>query len=140
RDAYHAVAEERVREESTRQAAHGGAPLLHADGGKVQVKAGGGQPVVPAPPPVPVQGRVEQPGVVAQQEVVPAPAPAPVPATAREEAPFRLQLKAERLQVRKQAEEAGRVRVGKQVVEHTETVTVPVREERVIIERTPVGG
>ena len=51
-----------------------------------------------------------------------------------------LQLREERLRVEKQPEEAGAVRLGKQVTEHTETVNVPVREERVVIERTPGSG
>lgn len=52
----------------------------------------------------------------------------------------RLQLMEERLQVNKNQFEAGRVRLGKHIVERTETVNVPVREERVVIERTPGSG
>ena len=52
----------------------------------------------------------------------------------------RLQLLEERLRAVKQQEQAGAVRLGKRIVERQETVTVPVREERVIIERTPVEG
>ena len=52
----------------------------------------------------------------------------------------RIQLREERLSVQKEQEEAGEVRLGKRVVEHEETLNVPVREERVVIERTPVQG
>ena len=52
----------------------------------------------------------------------------------------RLQLMEERLKVNKQREQAGTVRLGKRITEHTETVNVPVREERVVIERTPGSG
>jgi len=52
----------------------------------------------------------------------------------------RLQLMEERLRAVTQQEQAGTVRLGKRIVEQQETVTVPVREERVIIERTPVEG
>jgi uncharacterized protein (TIGR02271 family) len=52
----------------------------------------------------------------------------------------RLQLMEERLRVNKQQEAAGTVRLGKRITEHTETVNVPVREERVVIERTPGSG
>jgi uncharacterized protein (TIGR02271 family) len=37
-------------------------------------------------------------------------------------------------------EEEGRVRIHKEVVEEQETVTVPVRRERVIVERVPASG
>ena len=52
----------------------------------------------------------------------------------------RLQLLEERLRAVTQAEQAGAVRLGKRLVERQETLTVPVREERVVIERTPVSG
>lgn len=52
----------------------------------------------------------------------------------------RLQLLEERLRVSKEAHQAGAVRLGKRITEHTETVHVPVREERVIIERQPGSG
>jgi uncharacterized protein (TIGR02271 family) len=54
--------------------------------------------------------------------------------------PGRLQLREERLRVSKEQEQAGEVRLGTRVVEHQETVNVPVREERVVIERTSVTG
>ena len=52
----------------------------------------------------------------------------------------RLQLLEERLRVEKEREQAGVVRLGKRITERTETVTVPVREEHVVIERRPVTG
>ena len=52
----------------------------------------------------------------------------------------RLQLLEERLRAVTQQEQAGVVRLGKRIVERQETVYVPVREERVVIERTPVAG
>ena len=51
----------------------------------------------------------------------------------------RLQLLEERLIANKERYQAGTVRLGKRVTERTETVNVPVREERVIIERRPVA-
>lgn len=42
--------------------------------------------------------------------------------------------------MQKQQEQAGEVTIGKRVTEHTETVNVPLREERVIIERTAGSG
>jgi uncharacterized protein (TIGR02271 family) len=50
-----------------------------------------------------------------------------------------LQLREERLRVGKEREQAGEVRLGKQVVERTETAEVPLREERVVIERRAVN-
>jgi uncharacterized protein (TIGR02271 family) len=51
----------------------------------------------------------------------------------------RLQLMEEHLRAGKERYQAGAVRLGKRIVMHTETVNVPVREERVIIERTLVS-
>jgi uncharacterized protein (TIGR02271 family) len=52
----------------------------------------------------------------------------------------RLQLLEERLRVDTERYQAGTVRVGTRVTERTETAQVPVREERVVIERHPVEG
>jgi uncharacterized protein (TIGR02271 family) len=52
---------------------------------------------------------------------------------------YRLQLREERLRVLKEREQSGTVHLGKRVVERTETVNVPLREERVVIERYPVN-
>jgi uncharacterized protein (TIGR02271 family) len=54
--------------------------------------------------------------------------------------PWRVQLREERVRVDKQQEQAGSVRVGKRVTERVETLDVPVREERVIIEHRPGSG
>ena len=51
-----------------------------------------------------------------------------------------IQLREERLRVDREQEQAGTVHLGKRVVEEQETVNVPVREERVVIERQPVEG
>jgi uncharacterized protein (TIGR02271 family) len=50
----------------------------------------------------------------------------------------RLRLMEEHLVANKERYQAGSVTLGKRIVEHTETVEVPLREERVIIERHPV--
>jgi len=60
--------------------------------------------------------------------------------TRQPEGTQRLQLMEERLQATKQREQAGTVTLGKRIVEHTETMNVPVREERVVIERTAGDG
>jgi uncharacterized protein (TIGR02271 family) len=51
-----------------------------------------------------------------------------------------VELREERLRIEKQPEHAGEVRLAKHVTEHTEALDVPVREERVVIERTPGSG
>lgn len=53
---------------------------------------------------------------------------------------WRLQLKEERLIARAVPEQAGVVRIGRKVVERTETVEVPVREEWLIVELKAGGG
>lgn len=113
RETYHAVDEEQVAEESTETARRGGAPLLDADDDEVEVGA--------------------------RQQA------APMPTGRRTErhdsdGPYHLQLREERLRVEKVQEEAGEVRLGKRVVEREETVNVPLREERVIIERRAGSG
>jgi uncharacterized protein (TIGR02271 family) len=50
-----------------------------------------------------------------------------------------IRLREERLRAGTAQEEAGEVELGKRVVERTETVDVPLREERVVIERHPVN-
>jgi uncharacterized protein (TIGR02271 family) len=52
----------------------------------------------------------------------------------------RLQLLEERLHAVAQREQAGTVRLGKRITERQETVEVPLREERVVIERQPGSG
>jgi uncharacterized protein (TIGR02271 family) len=58
----------------------------------------------------------------------------------RPEQAGRIQLMEEHLQANKERYQAGQVQLGKRVVEHQETVNVPVREERVVLERHPVSG
>jgi uncharacterized protein (TIGR02271 family) len=58
----------------------------------------------------------------------------------RPEQAGRLQLMEEHLQANKERYQSGAVKLGKRVTEHTETMEVPVTEERVVIERHPVSG
>lgn len=51
-----------------------------------------------------------------------------------------LELREEQLRVARQRDQAGEVRLGKRVDEYTEQVDVPLREERVVIERHPGSG
>jgi len=60
--------------------------------------------------------------------------------TQRAEGDQTLELREERLRVDKEREQAGEVRLGKRVVEETESVDVPLREERVVIERHAGSG
>lgn len=50
-----------------------------------------------------------------------------------------IQLREERLKAGKVTEQAGTVEIGKRVVERTESVEVPMREEHLVIEYTPVN-
>lgn len=111
REQYHEVDEDEVRGDTTRTAQRGGAPLQDADEDEVQVG------FTPVPPPTAEEVR-----------------------RYNEEQPRRLQLREERLRIRKEQEQAGEVRLGTRVVEHQETVEVPLREERVVIERHAVQG
>ena len=61
-------------------------------------------------------------------------------ADALEQHPRRLELREERLRVSKAEEPAGVVRVSKRITERLETVTVPVRQERLVIELMPGSG
>lgn len=112
RETYHAVDEDRVAEESTETARRGGAPLLDADDEEVEV---GGQQATS----MPAERRTERRDT---------------------EEPYHLQLREERLRVGTVQEDAGEVRLGTRVVEREETVNVPLREERVIIERRAGSG
>jgi uncharacterized protein (TIGR02271 family) len=51
-----------------------------------------------------------------------------------------VQLNEERLQVGTENQEAGRVRLRKYTTTETETVTVPVTKEKLVVDRTPVEG
>ena len=50
-----------------------------------------------------------------------------------------IRLREERLRVGREREQVGEVEVGKRVVEQVETAEVPLREERVVVERRPVN-
>jgi uncharacterized protein (TIGR02271 family) len=54
--------------------------------------------------------------------------------------PWQVELLEERLRVAKEREQLGTVRIGKHLVEHEESVTIPVHEERIVIERRPGSG
>ena len=70
----------------------------------------------------------------------PARSPAYTTRPTADQNPYRLQLREEQLRVEKEQQQIGAVRLGKRVSAHTETVNVPVREERLIIERRPGSG
>ena len=57
-----------------------------------------------------------------------------------EDGTLRLELRAEQLRLRTVPEQVGAARLTTRVVEHTETIEVPLREERVVIERLPGGA
>ena len=57
-----------------------------------------------------------------------------------EDGTLRLELRAEQLRLRTVPEQVGAARLSTRVVEHTETIQVPLREERVVIERRPGSG
>ncbi len=115
---YHPIDEQTVRHDTERTAERGGAPLVNAD--KNEVEIAGRQ-----------QGqsgtRREETGGVRHE-------------TSAGERPYRLQLHEEQLRANTVREQAGEVQVGKKVVEHQETLQVPVTEERVVIERTAATG
>ncbi len=54
--------------------------------------------------------------------------------------PYVMRLREEQLHAEARPEQAGLVRIVKQVTERTETVEVPVREERLVITRVPGSG
>lgn len=116
RNAFVGVDDEEAERESQQRAVRGGAPLRAANDDAVDVGVAGQAPVAPERP------------VGGQERVI------------SRETPYRLQLKAEQLHVTKRPEQVGAVRISKRVVEHTETITVPVREERLLIECLPGSG
>lgn len=118
RDQFSAVDEKRARDESDRQAEHGGAALLDAGDNTVQIGD------VPAATAVASPARAEHRS----------------PTTLDDGAPYHLQLREERLRVTKQLEQSGGVRVTRRVVERIESLTVPLREEWAVIERLPGSG
>lgn len=52
----------------------------------------------------------------------------------------RLQLLEEKLRVSKQREQAGEVHIGKRLVSEQRSLSVPLRQERLVVERRPGGG
>lgn len=114
RGSFSAVDDEAVRDQSTHRAIHGGAPLLDADDHSVELGAASA-------------------GRFANEST-------PALAGLGDTSPHQLQLRAERLRVEKQQEQAGAVRLSKRVVEHLEIVQVPLREERLLIECLPGSG
>src|SRR3712207_4706777 len=59
--------------------------------------------------------------------------------TTRQESGQTVQLRQEELQARKESVEAGRVQIGKEVVEEQRTLEVPVTREEVTVERRAVN-
>ena len=57
-----------------------------------------------------------------------------------EDGTLRLELRAEQLRLRTVPAQVGAARLTTRVVERTETIEVPLREERVVIERLPGGA
>ena len=108
---YHPVDSETVRSETQRTAQRGGAPLQ--DASKNEVEIGG-------------RGATGRETVGREMS--------------SSEQPYRLSLREEHLTARKEREQAGEVQLGKRVVEHTESMQVPVTEERVVIERQAASG
>lgn len=115
RNRYHAVDDEAARDETRRQALHGGAPLL--DAGADAVEIGGVQ-----------SGELK------------AVNPGDVQTVGAGDLPYHVELREERLRVEKQPREAGALRISRRIVERTETVEVPVREEHLVIEPRPGHG
>ena len=123
RDAYHEVDDEAARAQSRRVALRGGAPLLDAseEGVHVGPPPSGAAPSVAAPSSTgPVAGG-QRPGDAT-------------------ESPARMELREEELRVRTEEVTAGEVEVRKDVVSEVQRIEVPLRQERVVIERRPVAG
>jgi len=64
----------------------------------------------------------------------------PLTESEAEDGTLRLQLRAEQLRLRTVPEQVGAARLTTRVVERTEVIEVPLREERVVIERLPGGA
>lgn len=110
RDAFAGLDDERVRDETEQTARHDGAPLLNASEGAVEIGDPG------AAMPYPASERIGS------------------------DQPYHLQLREERLNVSTQEEQAGTVRLSRRITERMETINVPVREERLVIEVVPGVG
>jgi len=121
REQFRPVDEDVARDESQGASLHGGAPLIDAEEDAVEIGGTGD---------VQRYDRYD-----AGTEPTPPPA---VPAEA--DGSYHLQLKEERLNVTTEPVQVGAVRVSKRIAERLETVTVPVREERLIVEVMPGSG
>lgn len=110
RDAFAGLDDGRVRDETEQTARHDGAPLLDADDDAVQLGDPGAAVAYPAS---------ERLGG---------------------DQPYHLQLREERLNVSTREEQAGTVRLSRRITERMETLNVPVREERLVIEVVPGAG
>ena len=123
RDAYHEVDDEQARAESRRVAVRGGAPLLDASDEGVHI---GAPPSFAAPG---VAAAASGRTAAGEQR------PSAVP-----ESPARMELREEETLVRKEQVTAGEVAVRNEVVSEVQRIEVPLRQERVVIERRPVAG
>jgi uncharacterized protein (TIGR02271 family) len=109
---YHPLDEAEAAPASQHRTLHGGAPLLSANGDAVEVGEPGEQPTQRLAGGAPVS-----PGTDDGSE--------------------RLLLRQERLRIATEQQQVGVLSVGTRLVEHLETLTVPVREERILVERRP---
>lgn len=124
RNAYVDLDADDAREETTRQAARGGAPLMDAEKNAVQI---GTEDTTTT--------RTTEHATRATEPVMPA-----RQATRTDgEGPYRLRLREERLIATKTREEAGEVELRKEVVTEQRTIDVPVEREEVFIERHAVN-
>ncbi|HZQ38662.1 MAG TPA: YsnF/AvaK domain-containing protein [Dehalococcoidia bacterium] len=127
RDDYHAVSDRQALEQPG-PARHGGASLLEADDDHVVVEAPGtAEPTVTG-------------ATAAGEAASPAPLAGAGEPAAESAGPFRLRLREERLRIEKQQEQIGAVRLRRETVEREESVRVPLREERLIVERIAGNG
>lgn len=126
RDAFDAVDDDDARGESRRLALHGGLPLLDVDRDAVVLADG-----------APVAAEQTSGGARFSADGGDARATAGAGSAER---PYRLQLRRERLRPEARPEEAGAVLVHRRVTEHVETIEVPIREERLVLERRPGSG
>ena len=133
REQFEAVNDQTAEAESAGVALHDGAPLQAADEDTVVV---GEVPAAGA-----TAERLDQTYPVVGDEAETEVTPAPTTLTLDTEgAAQHLELKEERLRVEKEEVHAGVVRVRKVVNEWVETVRMPLREERLVLEVLPGSG
>jgi len=127
RGEYRGLDDENLRDQSERRALHGGAPLLDATDDAVVVADAGrtASPATAQPVGLPVEhavsGETERLDLAGGE-------------------PFHLQLREEKLRITMEEVQAGVVLVHRRVVERTEMVEVPVREEQLVLEVRPGSG